>query len=126
MGTGPERASLRLPPEARALSMDQCRGFAIVMMLLGNFMGHFAFMPSLLTHHRTGMTLAETIAPLFVFLVGMSHRGAFLRRTGAAGLGAARGWAERQRPCRRRRGRGKRRPYAPAPGPTQIHPDHRQ
>ena len=96
METGPERASLRLPPEARALSMDQCRGFAIVMMLLGNFMGKFAFMPSLLTHHRTGMTLAETIAPLFVFLAGMSYRGSFLRRAAAAGPGAARWWAVRR------------------------------
>lgn len=86
----------RLPPEARIPSVDQCRGFAIVMMLLGNFMGKFAFMPGLLTHHRYGMTLAETIAPLFLFLVGMSYRGSFLRRMERGGLGAARLWAARR------------------------------
>lgn len=76
--------------EPRFESIDQSRGFAILCMLLGNFMGKFSFMPPFLTHHPYGFTLAETIAPLFIFLVGASYRLSFWRHWREEGLARAR------------------------------------
>ena len=76
--------------ESRLVSIDQCRGFIILWMLFGNFLGHLSFMPWSLQHHRTGLSLSETVAPIFVFLVGMGFRGSFLRRMGREGIAAAR------------------------------------
>jgi len=78
------------PGERRFESIDQSRGFAILCMLLGNFMGKFSFMPPFLTHHPYGFTLAETIAPLFILLVGTSYRLSFWRHWREEGLSAAR------------------------------------
>ena len=82
-----------LDREGRLASVDQCRGFALLAMLFGNFMGKYSFMPWALTHHPHGFSLNETIAPLFFFLVGMSYRGAFRgawRWTAPAGPGVTR------------------------------------
>ena len=78
------------PAERRFDVIDQSRGFAILCMLLGNFMGKFSFMPLFLTHHPYGFTLAETIAPLFILLVGTSYRLSFWRHWREDGLAAAR------------------------------------
>lgn len=85
-----------LDREGRLASVDQCRGFALLAMLFGNFMGKYSFMPWALTHHPHGFSLNETIAPLFFFLVGMSYRGAFLRRMAVDGAGGARRYALRR------------------------------
>ncbi len=59
-------------------------------MLFGNFLGHLSFMPWILQHHRTGLSLSETVAPIFFFLVGMGFRSSFLRRMDRLGIAAAR------------------------------------
>lgn len=67
-------------PPARIDLLDQLRGYAIAGMILVNFLGDFEVMPWTLKHHREGMSYADTIAPLFVFVSGMGFRLSFLRR----------------------------------------------
>ena len=86
----------------RIVSMDQLRGYAIFGMLLVNAKGLFfepmrsslegsgiqgVFEACLyqLSHHRTTFTYADTIAPLFVFVVGMGMRLSWLRRSEITG-----------------------------------------
>ena len=80
----------QIEAEVRLASIDQCRGFIILWMLFGNFLGHLSFMPWILQHHRTGLSLSETVAPIFFFLVGMGFRSSFLRRMNRLGIAAAR------------------------------------
>ena len=86
-------ASRGAPPPGdaiRLVSIDQCRGFIILWMLFGNFLGHLSFMPWILQHHRVGLSLSETVAPIFMFLVGMGYRSSFLRRMERQGIADAR------------------------------------
>lgn len=73
----------------RLLSMDQLRGYAIFGMILVNFLGQFEVMPWHFKHHTTGFSFADTIAPLFIFIVGMGFRLSLQRRVQAVGLGSA-------------------------------------
>ncbi|MCL4217790.1 MAG: DUF1624 domain-containing protein [Candidatus Hydrogenedentes bacterium] len=75
---------------ARIASMDQLRGYAIFGMILVNYLGHFDFMPDILHHHRDKASYADTIAPLFMFVVGMGFRLSLQRRIEKKGLAAAR------------------------------------
>jgi len=83
-------------PQSRIASIDQCRGFAIVAMVGGNFAGKFAFMPWILTHHQYGLTIAELFAPIFFFTVGIGFRLSFLKRVEREGQSAARRAASRR------------------------------
>lgn len=76
-------------PFQRIASLDQCRGFCILLMIGGNFAGKFSFMPWILTHHRYGMTMAELFGPLFFLLVGFGYRMSFLGRSRSLGTKAA-------------------------------------
>lgn len=96
-------------PEAtgRLAFVDQLRGYAIFGMLLVNAKGLFftPIAPTLegssvqpifesilyqISHHRTNFTYADTIAPLFVFVVGMGMRLSWLRRSEKVGAPEAR------------------------------------
>ena len=87
----------------RIVSVDQLRGYAIFGMLLVNASGLFfepikatlegtgiqAFFDTCLyqlTHHRSNYSYADTIAPLFVFGVGMGMRLSWLRRSEIDGI----------------------------------------
>ncbi len=61
-----------MPLRSRLLSIDACRGLAIVLMILVNFVGLTPHAPWL--HHAPwdGCTLADTVFPLFLFVVGFS------------------------------------------------------
>jgi predicted acyltransferase len=81
----------------RIASIDQLRGYAIFGMILVNYLGDFGVMPEALKHHRHlgdikpfGFSYADTIAPLFVFVVGMGFRLSFQRRVDKVGLWGAR------------------------------------
>ncbi len=63
----------------RIVSIDQFRGYAIFGMMLVNLLGKFASMPDTLKHHKEYMSYALTIAPLFMFVVGMGFRLSMLR-----------------------------------------------
>ena len=88
---------------ARIVSVDQLRGYAIFGMLLVNAKGLFfepaksaldgsaaqrayEFFLYQISHHRTTFSYADTIAPLFVFVVGMGMRLSWLRRSREAGV----------------------------------------
>jgi predicted acyltransferase len=61
-------------PGGRITSLDQFRGFAIFGMILVNYLGHFESVPVTFKHPNYGMTFANTIAPFFLFAVGMGFR----------------------------------------------------
>jgi predicted acyltransferase len=74
---------------ARLVSVDQFRGYTVFGMMLVNYCGKFECMPWQFKHHNIGMSYADTIAPLFVFIVGMGVRMSFLRRQEKEGTRAA-------------------------------------
>lgn len=87
-----------VPTADRIASLDQFRGYAIFGMLLVNFFGHYktAWVEELndgmlkstldfifhqqLHHHNEFMTYADTIAPIFMFVVGIGMRLSWTRR----------------------------------------------
>jgi len=76
--TEPEKAQ-------RITAIDQLRGYAIFGMLLVNAKGLFSFGHQQLSHHREIFTYADSIAPLFLFVVGVGMRLSWLRRSVAEG-----------------------------------------
>jgi predicted acyltransferase len=86
----------KAPNTGRIQSLDQYRGYAIFGMLLVNFFGHYdtewvegegAFNTFLewafgkqLHHHGEFMTYADTIAPIFMFVVGIGMRLSWINR----------------------------------------------
>jgi predicted acyltransferase len=73
----------------RILSLDQFRGFAIFGMILVNYLGQFDLIPETFKHPRFGMTFANTIAPYFIFAVGMGFRMSMGRRISKFGKAKA-------------------------------------
>jgi predicted acyltransferase len=84
----PPEAVRAVPPARRINSVDQFRGYAIFGMVLVNFLGMFDVMPWMLKHHRIGMSYADTIAPVFIFVVGMMFRLSLEKRYAKAGRSA--------------------------------------
>lgn len=74
----------------RILSIDQFRGWAILGMILVDYFGAFDNTWRQLHHPREGFTFADTIAPIFMFVVGMGMRLSMIRRIDRVGLQAAR------------------------------------
>lgn len=84
------------PTPARITAVDQLRGYAIFGMLLVNASGFFQFKMEQISHHRDWFSYADTIAPLFLFVVGMGMRLSWLRRSEADGASETR-WAMAKR-----------------------------
>jgi predicted acyltransferase len=65
----------------RILSIDRFRGFAILMMVLANFMGGVNLIPAWLKHAPdVGLTVIDLIAPFFIFAIGLTFGLSFQRR----------------------------------------------
>lgn len=90
-------AKLRPAPDAgRIQSLDQFRGFAVLSMILVNILGGFESMPWTFKHHPEGLSFADTVAPSFLFAVGIGFRMTFLRGVQKLGLSSVRRNAARR------------------------------
>jgi predicted acyltransferase len=74
-------------PTKRIPSIDQFRGFAILTMVLANFMGGILLIPAWLKHAPDiGLTVIDLIAPFFIFAISLTYGRSFhhrLERDGA-------------------------------------------
>ncbi len=68
-------------PTTRIASIDQFRGFAIVTMVLANYMGGVSIIPAWLKHAPdVGLTVIDFIAPFFIFAISLTYGVSFRRR----------------------------------------------
>jgi predicted acyltransferase len=74
---------------ARIVSLDQFRGYTVAAMIAVNFLGGFKSVPSVLRHHNTYCSYADTIMPHFLFAVGFALRLVLLKEIDRHGRGAA-------------------------------------
>ncbi len=73
-------------PLGRLASIDQFRGFAIVTMVLANYMGGVVLIPAWLKHAPDiGLTVIDLIAPFFIFAIGLTYGLSFSRRLEKSG-----------------------------------------
>jgi predicted acyltransferase len=65
----------------RRSSIDQFRGFSILLMILANYMNNVEIIPPFLKHAEDiGYTVIDLIAPMFVFAMGLTYGLSFRRR----------------------------------------------
>ena len=70
----------------RLEAIDQFRGFAILLMILANYMNNVSVIPAWLKHaDDIGYTVIDLIAPMFIFAMGLTYGLSFQRRLGRAG-----------------------------------------
>ncbi len=73
----------------RDLAIDRYRGLLVILMVGGDFLGGIRFVPAFLKHAPDiGLTIADTVAPAFVFVVGLNYGPSFARRFARAGRAA--------------------------------------
>ncbi|HMN59437.1 MAG TPA: DUF5009 domain-containing protein [Anaerolinea sp.] len=74
----------------RIPSIDQFRGFAILLMVLANYLAGVAWIPAWLKHAPDiGLTVIDLIAPFFIFSIGLTYALAIRRRAAQNGWRAA-------------------------------------
>ena len=72
----------------RFSSIDQYRGFAILTMVLANYMGGVKLIPAWLKHAPDiGLTLVDLVAPFFIFAIGLTYGLSFRKRLTRDGAG---------------------------------------
>jgi predicted acyltransferase len=77
----PESNSSKSPAISRISSIDQFRGFAILLMVLANYFNNISTIPAWLKHAPDiGYTIIDLVAPLFVFAIGLTYGMSFRRR----------------------------------------------
>lgn len=65
----------------RLEAIDQFRGFAILLMILANYLNNVQVIPGWLKHaDDIGYTVVDLVAPLFVFAIGLTYDLSFRRR----------------------------------------------
>lgn len=70
----------------RLAAIDQFRGFAILLMILANYMTNVSIIPAWLKHSDDiGYTVIDLIAPMFIFAMGLTYGLSFRRRLGRDG-----------------------------------------
>ncbi len=65
---------------SRVLSIEQFRGFTVLMMFVVNFLQGKKVIPIIFQHNENWVSLADWIMPAFLFLVGMAYRLTWLKR----------------------------------------------
>jgi predicted acyltransferase len=85
-------ATTRLPVNVgtdRNLAIDRFRGALVILMVIGDYLGGIEFVPSQLKHAPDiGFTIADTVAPAFIFVIGLNFGPSFARRL-SDGAGSA-------------------------------------
>ena len=62
-------------------SIDQFRGFAILLMVLADYLSRIQRVPAWLKHAPgVGLTVVDLIAPMFILAIGLVYRPSFQRR----------------------------------------------
>jgi predicted acyltransferase len=91
-GTRDEPGADARPPEAaralgntaaepRILSIDRLRGVLVILMVGGVHLAGVEVVPAFLKHAPDiGLTIADTVAPAFVFVIGLNYGPSFARR----------------------------------------------
>jgi predicted acyltransferase len=75
----------------RDLRIDRLRGVLVVLMVAGNFGSGVAFVPAFLKHAPdVGLTVADLVAPCFVFAIGLNFRPSFIRHSTTSAAAAYR------------------------------------
>ncbi|MCL2508440.1 MAG: heparan-alpha-glucosaminide N-acetyltransferase domain-containing protein [Oscillospiraceae bacterium] len=70
----------------RNLAIDRYRGLAIVLMVLVDALEDVARVPAWCKHAPdTGFTIADLVAPMFIFAIAATYRQSFLRRAEKGG-----------------------------------------
>src|SRR5512136_285651 len=82
MTTTTSPTAVRSPaPRERLEAIDQFRGFAILLMVLADYLSKPESVPAWLKHaHDVGFTIIDLIAPLFIFAIGLTYGMSFHRR----------------------------------------------
>jgi predicted acyltransferase len=76
-----------MEPARRLDSIDHIRGLAILMMVLANFLAGVNAVPSWLKHAPdAGLTVADLVAPFFIFAIGLTYGLSARRRRERDGL----------------------------------------
>ena len=74
----------------RLESIDQFRGFAILLMVLANYLAGVSWIPAWLKHAPdVGLTVIDLIAPFFIFAIGLTFESSLRRRVSEDGWGKA-------------------------------------
>lgn len=69
------------PKAIRDLAIDRFRGALVILMVIGNYLSGIAFVPAFLKHAPDiGLTVADLVAPAFVFVIGLNIGPSFARR----------------------------------------------
>lgn len=70
----------------RYKSVDEFRGFAIIAMIIVNFLAAYLVIPPFLKHAKgIGLTVADLVAPFFLVTIGLLYKKSFLKRVSLKG-----------------------------------------
>jgi predicted acyltransferase len=73
-------------PKDRIAAIDQFRGFAILLMILADYLNNISTIPTWLKHAPdVGYTIIDLVAPLFIFAMGLTYGMSFRRRLARQG-----------------------------------------
>ena len=79
--TTPHTSPAGVRTSGRIEAIDQFRGFAILLMVLADYLARPQNVPVWLKHsHDVGLTVIDLIAPLFIFAIGLTYGMSFRRR----------------------------------------------
>lgn len=92
LAVGESRASTAAIPATRDLGIDRFRGALVWLMVAGNLLGGIASVPDVIKHTPDiGLSVADLVAPAFVFAIGINLGPSFRRRLRAGGAAVAYG-----------------------------------
>jgi len=79
---------MKMTNDTRLESIDEFRGFAIFMMVIINFLARANNVPLWLKHAPDiGFTVADIVAPMFIFAIGLTYGLSFRKRVDKYGKG---------------------------------------